>query len=210
MIYVEQMLISEITPEIYDLFYARISPERQVRAMRYKQREDKLRCVAGEILLRHVLKKARDLTEMTVECNAYGKPAVKGIENFYYNLSHSGDRVVIAYGDSEVGIDVEPICINAAKESIAKRHFTENEYKYIFEGSTECTAKRFCEIWTAKESYVKYLGIGLRIPLNSFDVLNMKEPLFHCWTADSKYCVTVCSMDKNTMFETVDIKKVCL
>lgn len=32
--------------------------------------------------------------------------------------------------------------------------------------------ERFYNIWTKKDSYVKYIGKGLTIPLNSFDVLS--------------------------------------
>lgn len=208
MICVERMLISEMTPEIYELFYAWISPERQARAERYRRREDRLRCVAGEVLLRYVLKKTRNLTEMTVECNEFGKPGIKGMGDFYYNLSHSGEWVVIAYGDSEVGIDIEQICMNAGKEKIARQYFTEHECDYIFEAGEERAVERFFEIWTAKESYVKYLGTGLRMPLNSFDVLSMETPLFYKWVLDDEYCIALCSMDREYMFRRAEVKDI--
>ena len=144
--------------------------ERQSRAEGYLRQEDKVRCVAAHALVRYAVEKTLNLSEFTVERDDYGKPHIQGREDFHFNLSHSGSWVVIAYGESPVGVDVERIRMDAGKENIARRHFTPEEQEYLFSAGEE-NGERFFEIWTAKESYLKYLGTGLRRSLNSFSVV---------------------------------------
>ena len=101
--------------------------ERQSRAEGYLRQEDKVRCVTAHALVRYAVEKTLNLSEFTVERDEWGKPHIQGREDFYFNLSHSGSWVVIAYGESPVGVDVEQIRMEAGKENIARRHFTPEE-----------------------------------------------------------------------------------
>jgi 4'-phosphopantetheinyl transferase len=96
-----------------------------------------------------------------------GKPSIAGYPDFYFNISHSGEQVVMAYGNAPVGVDVERL---RDKEShIAKRCFTEDEFSYISK-TEDKHGERFFKIWTMKESYLKLTGQGISVPLNSFYV----------------------------------------
>ena len=89
-------------------------------------------------------------------------------ESFYTNLSHSGDYVVLAVGDSPVGIDVEHK--NDKDFKVTKRMFTETEQSYILNGADiESSQQRFRDIWTINEAFLKCLGIGISVPLNTFE-----------------------------------------
>lgn len=68
-----------------------------------------------------------------------------------------------------MGVDVERI--RSADLKIARRFFTDNEYRYITKTGSDIDI-RFFEIWTKKEAFIKYIGKGLSIPLNSFDVFD--------------------------------------
>lgn len=68
--------------------------------------------------------------------------------------------------DQQVGIDVEEVRVFDL--CMAKQLFTEFEYWEILAAENKSLA---CfDIWTMKESYVKALGKGLAIPLDSFRV----------------------------------------
>ena len=89
-------------------------------------------------------------------------------ESFYTNLSHSGDYVVLAVGDSPGGIDVE--YKNDKDFKVTKRMFTETEQSYILNGADiESSQQRFRDIWTINEAFLKCLGIGISVPLNTFE-----------------------------------------
>ncbi len=91
------------------------------------------------------------------------------VPDFYFNLTHSGDYVAIAYGSSPVGVDIEQIRTDGVRNSIAQRFFTPQEQKLA------TTPEGFFQIWSMKESYLKCLGTGLSYPMQSVDVLT--EPL---------------------------------
>jgi 4'-phosphopantetheinyl transferase len=96
-----------------------------------------------------------------------GKPSLVGYPDFYFNISHSGEYVVMAYGNVPVGVDVEQL--RDKETRVAKRCFTEEEFLYISHTDDKC-GERFFEIWTMKESYLKLTGQGISVPLNSFYV----------------------------------------
>ena len=82
--------------------------------------------------------------------------------------------MVLAVGDSPVGVDVEAFRQSRNGTAVAKRRFTPEEQAFV--GSDQ---ERFLRIWTAKESLVKHTGEGLRRPLNSFSVLD--DPQYKTW-----------------------------
>lgn len=101
----------------------------------------------------------------------YGKPYMIDY-NIYFNISHTSEVSIVAFAERTVGIDIENM-EDEPPYSIAKRFFLADEQKYIFEvEETKVKRNRFYEIWTKKEAYIKYLGLGLYKPLNSFSVLN--------------------------------------
>lgn len=161
--------ISTLEDSQYRKLYAQASPERQHRADRYLRTEDRYRCIVAGALLRYALG-GTDHAEpvRTPE----GKPYLPGREDFHFNLSHSGQWVVIAWGSRPMGIDVETLSMDEGKEQLARRFFSSDEQAYLFAVEGQDRARRFFEIWTKKESYLKYLGTGINRPLNAFSVLD--------------------------------------
>lgn len=121
-----------------------------------------------------------------------GKPYFKNRQNLHFNISHSKDMAAIVIDHMPVGIDIEKI--RHADFRIAKRFFTENEYKWISDAhNTEEREKRFFTIWTGKEAYTKMLGTGLRTPINTFDVLEEKIKSKLLYKDIERYILCVCS-----------------
>ena len=165
MIQVLYVNISQASEEDYRRLYERASQERRERADRYLRREDALRCVTAEALLRY----ATGRTDLSVAHTPEGKPYLTDAPDFHFSLTHSGDYVAIAYGPSPVGVDIEQIRHDGIRPGIAQRFFTPAEQAFA------TTPEKFFQIWSMKESYLKFLGTGLAYPLQSFDVL--AEPI---------------------------------
>ena len=139
--------ISSAEEEVYEKLYENASIQRKNRADRYLRQKDKLRCVTADALLRLVL----GVTEDQIEKNSFGKPYLKDRKDDFYNLSHSGRYVVLAWGNTEVGVDVQQHDSVTDRKTFAMRFFTPDEQRYV------CgDIGRFYEIWTKKESYLKY------------------------------------------------------
>jgi len=131
--------------------------------------------------------------EIIFEKDKNGKPFLKGVENFYFNISHSDRYVVCAVSDEPVGVDVEKI--RPVKLRLADRFFTEQERRYVYNAENEASQyQRFFEIWTRKEAFVKMDGRGLRIPLDSFDVLTPEEGVSYlCVHQDEEMICHICT-----------------
>ena len=191
--------ISSAEDEIYRKLYERASVQRKYRADRYLRQKDKLRCVTAEALLRRIL----GVTEDQIEKNGFGKPYLKAGKDVFYNLSHSGRYVVLAWGATEVGVDIQQHDSGTDRKALEMHFFAPDEQGYA------CgDIGRFYEIWTKKESYLKYTGRGLRTDLRSFSVLSPEWKLrFFCRTLDKNHSLCLCTEEDEYAFELLDIQQ---
>ena len=100
----------------------------------------------------------------------FGKPYIKNINDFHFNISHSGDWIVCVIDKNSVGIDIEKI--STIDLDISKNFFSNKEHEDLMLSNDPFDY--FFKLWTLKESYIKYLGKGLSHPLNSF-TMHLKE-----------------------------------
>ncbi|WP_243525754.1 4'-phosphopantetheinyl transferase superfamily protein [Bacillus pseudomycoides] len=137
---------------------------------------DQLRSFLGRLLLVYMLRKKALISSIGEVCilkNSSGKPYIKERPNIQFNISHSGQWVTCAVSNQNVGIDIEeikPVDYRALLNYFLSS-YEKNLFNYVLE---ENQLKYFFCIWTAKESYVKAIGLGLQIPLHSFSVVNNK------------------------------------
>ncbi|MBQ8015551.1 MAG: 4'-phosphopantetheinyl transferase superfamily protein [Clostridia bacterium] len=127
---------------------------------RYLRKTDKARCLAAGLLLRYAFGE-EDASRITAD--SFGKPCLP--EGPFFNLSHSGDKVVLLVSDRPSGVDIEQIA--PWSEAVAKRVFTPKEQKWL---EAQSGTDAFYRLWTAKESIMKALGLGFRLPPESFEV----------------------------------------
>lgn len=102
-------------------------------------------------------------------CTEQGKPYLADYPGLYFNLSHSGNVAVCAVADCEVGVDVQ-LC-KKGREAVAERFFTEKEREILRRAGEEGRFEEvFFALWSIKESYLKYTGLGMKKGLASFDI----------------------------------------
>jgi 4'-phosphopantetheinyl transferase len=143
--------------------------ERAQRISRFRRWEDQWRSLAGDMLVRYVLKERYGLPASAIlfNRNADNKPELVGGE-LQFNVSHSGIWAVAAFHSEPVGVDIEKVGI--ADMGLARSMFAPSEYEALCRLSAERRNRFFYDIWTGKESYIKALGKGLSLPLDSFSV----------------------------------------
>ena len=157
--------IDELTDALYERYLGMMSPERRERTARKVIREDRLRSVAGELLVRRSAAELLGVAEDAVPLcsDGRGAPTLEGT-GLFVSIAHSGNYAVCALSDTPVGIDIEevrPMCGRVATGTFSKG---ENEYLGAdgYELSGESLV-RFFEIWTAKEAYAKMTRKGLSL-----------------------------------------------
>jgi 4'-phosphopantetheinyl transferase len=150
-----------------------LSTDEAERAARFHFEDDRHRFTLSRACLRDIL--ARYLHchpgQIKFAVNAYGKPVLLPADSWDFNLSHSGNFALIAVARRrKVGVDVERLRMNMGHDRIARRFFSQAEYEEFSATPHEQKMTAFFNGWTRKEAYVKARGLGLSLPLDSFDV----------------------------------------
>lgn len=194
----------DCSKEQSSFLYRCLPAERRELVNRTKKEEIAKKRIYVGAFLQYVLSKESGVPveNLRYRYNQWGKPELD-VENLkenvplHFNLSHSGDYVTVAVSDAAVGIDVEYKVRNY--ESVAKRCFCKEEYEDIISLESDMQReRRFLEYWTMKEAYVKYVGKGLQIPLNSFLVertdtgAEISGATGKSFFMENGYCFSVC------------------
>lgn len=109
--------------------------------------------------------------------NAYGKPYFTNLPLFF-SLSHSGDLILCACSEREIGADVQRMTGQVWKK-LASRFFSKEENAYLEGIREEALAKEaFLKLWTRKEAYGKLTGEGV---LKVMEVPLLEEQGDLCW-----------------------------
>jgi 4'-phosphopantetheinyl transferase len=148
-------------------------PEKQ-RAERYRFPRLRDSFVLSRGALRRLIAGYADTSPERIEFayGSHGKPSLAAPESrLSFNLSHSGDLAAYAFTvDGELGIDIEHASRTLDFEGLASRFFGREECQDLVSLPEASRAEAFFRCWVRKESYIKALGGGLSIPLDSFRV----------------------------------------
>jgi 4'-phosphopantetheinyl transferase len=107
------------------------------------------------------------------ETNAWGRPHIAnpGVSPLLdFNLSHKPTCVTCLVGFGwEFGVDVEDASVDRPYLlEIADRFFSPSEVLDLNALPAGQQHRRFFELWTLKESYIKARGVGLSLGLSNF------------------------------------------
>lgn len=105
-----------------------------------------------------------------------GKPYLPDLPQWHISVTHSGKWIICALSTQQVGIDLQIHHLRHRKTdqddhsrycTIARRFFHPAEADYVALSPQD----RFFQVWTAKESYVKYTGRGVDGDFGSYSIL---------------------------------------
>jgi 4'-phosphopantetheinyl transferase len=148
------------------------------QANRFRQRLDRECFVATHAFVRLTAARFFGISpsEIQFEENSSGKPAFRGRDrvDLRFNISHSGGHCLVGFANRfDIGVDIE--CVRAGTEEleIARRFFSEEEAVAIERAAN--TSEMFFQFWALKEAFIKAVGSGLSMPLNTWSVLRASE-----------------------------------
>ena len=129
---------------------------------RFLRDEDAERFALGKYFTRQILSQILKVPAGNINflLTATNKPYLKEIN---FNISHSGDYIVIAVSRREIGVDVELIKNDFDHDDLAKACFNPNERRAILK------IEDFYIFWTRKEAILKATGEGIIDDLPQID-----------------------------------------
>ena len=200
-------------PEQFDAWYRRMPDFRKEKIDAFKPHHSKLLSLGAGILLETAMK---DIGILSYEVmpDPDKKPRIKGHDDIFFNISHSGDVVILGISDREIGVDIEKV-----------RHFKDTLVNYVFGEGDKSLAKElmdseadpdkvYTRLWTVKESIMKHSGKGIAMEPKSIslrlesDKIKASSAEYDCEALNllpfeiTDYRITVCSeYDKFTLLK---------
>ena len=181
-------------PETFEYWYEKMQPARRQKIDAIKPEASKRLSLGAGILLEKALAEIeipgngpaehaaleKELSESAtssydLEFRGRGKPYIKGRDDVFFNLSHSGSKAALGISDREIGIDIEKIV--RFRDALVERVFSEREKQLADHLAKELSAiikeqpdgkvtplnAAYAALWTAKESVMKHSGKGIAL-----------------------------------------------
>jgi 4'-phosphopantetheinyl transferase len=155
-----------------------LAPEETARFQRFHFEKHRRAFALGRAALRLLLGSYLGMEPAAVAF-AYGpqgKPALGATIKdagcpLRFNVSNSGNLAAYAFAlGCEIGVDIEQHRPLHNFEDIARRFFSPEETAELLELPDAEKTDAFFHCWSRKEAYIKAMGGGLSIPLDSFRV----------------------------------------
>lgn len=163
---------------LWTRYDALLSADERARQARFRFVKDQRRFLVTRALVRTVLSRYAAVRPQDWEfsAGAYGRPAISAprlssssVPALEFNISHSADLVMLGVtSDRTLGIDAESVEAREAGTDGLDRYFAPEERAALLSLPPSERRRRFFELWTLKESYIKARGTGLAIGLDSF------------------------------------------
>jgi 4'-phosphopantetheinyl transferase len=155
-----------------------LSDDERARRDRLVFAADRRDFTAAHALLRQTLSRYATVApeDWRFEIGPYGKPALPSDPGsgpaLSFNLAHTRGLIAcVVARRADVGVDVEQGERASGVREIAERFFAEDEIQALEGRDVEEYRRRFLDLWTLKEAYLKAVGAGLNLALPSFACL---------------------------------------
>lgn len=161
-------------PDIVERLGRSLSADEWERANRFRFDKHRRQYVVGRGVLRGLVAAYTGTRPEAVRFRygERGKPyladSTSGLE---LNLSNSDEMALVGFVRGlEIGVDIEFLKPMPDCEQIAERFFSASERDVLRALPADRKEEAFFNCWTRKEAYLKAVGTGLAVPLDSFDV----------------------------------------
>lgn len=132
------------------------------RAERFHFEKDRNRFIICRAVLKCLLSK-RTKSKLSLikveEIDVNKKPYLQFDDTVHFNLSHTNDLAIIAFANTDIGIDLEFLKKDYNFEEVLSHVYSKKEVDTILRSKNQRYA--FYQFWTRKEAIVKATGEGI-------------------------------------------------
>jgi 4'-phosphopantetheinyl transferase len=166
----------DVPPEEVHRLEMILSEDERIRAHRFRFEAGQRRYIASRGVLRSILGRYLNVSplELHFHYGEYGKPSLAGdftANPYEFNLAHSHELALFGFTRGvPVGVDLEYLKTDRDYDKIAARYFSKLENEIYCSLPPSERPGAFFNAWTRKEAFIKAIGQGLTLPLDSFDV----------------------------------------
>ncbi|UII76110.1 4'-phosphopantetheinyl transferase superfamily protein [Flagellimonas sp. HMM57] len=152
--------ISDFEHEVHRLTHF-LEPHELLRSQRYRFKKDCNRFIISRTILKILLAKqtGTSVENISLKKDERKKPYLPLNPSVFFNLSHSGNCILIAISEVPVGIDVEKIDESFDFTPLLSQIFNTTEIKKL--NNADQPLRTFYTFWTRKEAIVKATGKGI-------------------------------------------------
>ncbi|MGD1917469.1 MAG: 4'-phosphopantetheinyl transferase family protein [Pleurocapsa sp.] len=153
-----------------------LSTDEIARANKFRFPQHKRRFIAARSILRQLLSNYLNISPNNIKFDYgdRGKPKIiesNTANSLQFNISHSQEYALFGFTTSNlIGVDLEYLREMPDAVKIAQRFFSPREFDLIKNLTPQQQSQVFFKLWTAKEAYLKAIGIGLSGSLSSVDI----------------------------------------
>ncbi|MEO5910058.1 MAG: 4'-phosphopantetheinyl transferase superfamily protein [Pelobium sp.] len=180
-------------------YFHLISEEEMEKSSRFVHLKHQNSYLLSRLVLKILLAKYLNCQPETIYIlkGTNGKPYIK--EDIYFNISHSGDWILLAFSTHEIGIDIEYINPDQMTEELLNHVFHPKELKMIKESKKPI--EEFYRFWTRKEAFLKKTGKGINANLNAINTVENLD--LYTFNVDKNHLATVSCEDLNIIFRSI-------
>lgn len=159
-----------------------LSSAEQARTEKFIFDKDRRLYILAHAALRSILCKYLDTPPARLEFidGSNGKPKLTTdlLGDLRFNLSHSGERAMIAVAfGREIGVDIERVKEGFGFDEVAEHFFTAREVTALRALPSHLQRQAFYKCWTSKEAFLKAKGTGLSGKPDDVEILLAGEAM---------------------------------
>lgn len=180
-----------------------------------KSAKKRVTSLGGKLLLQYAAR-IHGFESFHLMYGAQGKPYFSDISNFFFNISHSGDYLILAWSELEIGADMEQMRKELPR--FPEKMLSPIDFSFWQKQNDSEKLRCFFELWTRKESYTKLSGDSIFRKAKAISVSDgerflesMGDPtsFFHtCQWNDYMISVSTLEEKANLTFKIVTLEEI--
>lgn len=166
------------TESDYPYYWQILDQAEQYHANVFKNEQLRRRYVEIHARLRILLGNAVNAApkQLRIHKAEYGKPYLPDYPELAFNLSHTGNKIVVAMAyNCELGVDIEQCKPRKNLAALVDKCFAQEEKSYWQQLPESQQAQAFYQFWVRKEAFVKATGRGIALGLKECSI-NPENP----------------------------------